>query len=53
VEAACGLAETRTLLSVTGFASQYIRHKGIVMSLPISVGSITTAARQAVIASLQ
>jgi hypothetical protein len=44
---------TRTLLSVTGFASQYIRYKRIVMSLPIPVGSITDAARQAVIASLQ
>jgi hypothetical protein len=44
---------TRTLLSVTGFASQNIRHKRIVMSLPIPVGSITLAARQAVIASLQ
>jgi hypothetical protein len=44
---------TKTLLSVTGFASQYIRNKGIVMSLPISVGSITTAVLQAVIASLQ
>ena len=53
MEAACGIAGTRTLLSVTGFASQYIRHKRIVMSLPISVGSITTAVRQAVIASLQ
>jgi hypothetical protein len=41
-------------LSVTGFAGQYIRHKKIVMSLPIiPVGSITLAGRQAVIASLQ
>jgi hypothetical protein len=54
VEATCGIAWNKELLSVTGFASQYIRHKKIVMSLPIiPLGSITLAARQEVIASLQ
>ena len=54
MEATCGIAWNKELLSVIGFASKYIRHKKIVMSLSIiPVGSITLAARQAVIASLQ